>query len=58
MLTQQKVKSLAAQRDQVEVTQVKLTTCLEYAKGGLQTGTENEVLAIHLQTCLESCFSN
>ena len=44
MLTQQKLKNLAAQRDQVEITQVKLTSCLEYAEGGLQTGTESEVL--------------
>ena len=46
ILTQQKLKSLAAQRDQVEITQVKLTSCLEYAEGGLQTGTESEVLAM------------
>ena len=46
MLTQQKLKSLAAQRDQVEITQVKLTSCLEYAEGGLQTGTGSEVLAM------------
>ena len=46
MLTQQKLKSLAAQRDQVQITQVKLTSCLEYAEGGLQTGTESEVLAM------------
>ena len=46
MLTQQKLKSLAAQRDQVEITQVKLTSCLEYAEGGLQTGTESEILAM------------
>ena len=46
MLSQQKLKSLAAQRDQVEITQVKLTSCLEYAEGGLQTGTESEVLAM------------
>ena len=46
MLTQQKIKSLAAQRDQVEITQVKLTSCLEYAEGGLQTGTESEVLTM------------
>ena len=46
MLTQQKLKSLAAQRDQVEITQVKLTSCLEYAEGGFQTGTESEVLAM------------
>ena len=46
MLTQQKLKSLVAQREQVEITQVKLTSCLEYAEGGLQTGTESEVLAM------------
>ena len=46
MLTQQKLKNLAEQRDQVEITQVKLTSCLEYAEGGLQTGTESEVLAM------------
>ena len=46
MLTLQKLKSLTAQRDQVEITQVKLTSCLEYAEGGLQTGTESEVLAM------------
>ena len=44
MLTQQKLKDLAAQRDQVEITQVKLTSCLEYAEGGLKTGTDGEVL--------------
>ena len=45
-LTQQKLKSLAAQRDQVEIAQVKLTSCLEYTEGGLETGTEGEVLAM------------
>ena len=44
MLTQQNLKDLAAQRDQVEITQVKLTSCLEYAEGGLKTGTDGEVL--------------
>ena len=44
MLTQQKLKDLAAQKDQVEITQVKLTSCLEYAEGGLKTGTDGEVL--------------
>ncbi len=44
VLTQQKLKDLAAQRDQVEITQVKLASCLEYAEGGLKTGTDGEVL--------------
>ena len=46
MLTQQKLKTLAAQKDQVEITQMKLTSCLEYAEGSLQTATENEILAM------------
>ena len=45
-LTRQKLKSMAAQRDQVEIAQVKLTSCLEYAEGGLETGTDGEVLAM------------
>ena len=44
--TQEKLKSLAAQRDQIEITEAKLTSCLEYAEGGLETGTEGEVLAM------------
>ena len=45
-LTQQKLKSLAAQRDHVEIAKIKLTSCLEYTEGGLETGTEGEVLAM------------
>ncbi len=44
ILTQQKLKDLAAQRDKVEITHVKLTSCLEYTEGGLKTGTDGEVL--------------
>ncbi|XP_064384652.1 E3 ubiquitin-protein ligase TRIM71-like [Halichondria panicea] len=62
MLTQQKLKDLAAQRDQVEMSQVKLTSCLEYTEGGLKTGTDGEVLEMkssvvkrveHISTQLE-----
>ena len=45
MLTQQKCKSLTAQRDAVEVTLAKHTSCVEYAEGGLETGTPAEVVA-------------
>ena len=45
-LIQQKLNSLAAQRDQVEIAQAKLTSCLEYAEGGLEIGTDGEVLAM------------
>ncbi|XP_064405789.1 E3 ubiquitin-protein ligase TRIM71-like [Halichondria panicea] len=44
MLTQQNLIGLAAQRDQVEITQVKLASCLEYVEGALETGTVCEVL--------------
>ncbi len=44
MLTQQKIKALATQRDHVEMTEVKLSSCVEYAEGGLKTGTDGEVL--------------
>ncbi len=53
MMTQQKLKGLAAQRDQVEITQVKLASCLEYAEGGLETGTECEVLEIKARSCTQ-----
>ena len=46
MLTQQKRKSLAAQRDAVEVTLAKHTSCVEYAEGGLETGSPAEVVAM------------
>ena len=46
LLTQQKRKSLAAQRDAVEVTLAKHTSCVEYAEGGLETGSPAEVVAM------------
>ena len=46
MLTQQNLKGLATQRDHVEVLHAKMSSCLEYAEGGLETGTEGEVLAM------------
>ena len=45
-LTQLKLKTLATQRDQVELVQVKLSSCLDYVEGGMKTGTEGEVLAM------------
>ena len=46
MLTQQNLKGLATLRDHVEVLHAKMSSCLEYAEGGLETGTEGEVLAM------------
>ena len=43
-LTQHKLKTLAAQRDQVELFHTQLTSCLEYMEGSLKTGTQGEIL--------------
>ena len=45
VLTQQNLKNLAAQRDHVEMLHAKMS-CLQYAEGGLETGTKGEVLAM------------
>ncbi len=44
MLNQQKIKALATQKDHVEMTEAKLSSCVEYVEGGLKTGTDGEVL--------------
>ena len=43
-LTQHKLKTLAAQRDQVKLLYTQLTSCLEYMEGSLKTGTQGEIL--------------
>jgi len=45
-LTQQKLKGLAAQRDQCELVQTQLSSCLDYVEGSLKTGREGEILAM------------
>ena len=45
-LTQLKLKSLAAERDQVELLHTQLTSCLEYVEGSLTTGTQEEILGM------------
>ena len=45
-LTQLKLKNLATQKEQVELIQVQLCSCLEYVEGGLIKDTEREVLAM------------
>ena len=44
-LTQQKLKDLAAQKDQCELVQTQLSSCLDYSEGILKTGSEGEILA-------------
>ena len=45
-LTQQKLKGLAAQRDQCELVQTQLSSCLDYVEGSLKTSSEGELLAM------------
>ena len=45
-ITQQKLKTLAAQRDQIELVQTQLTSCLDFVKESLRTGSEGEILAM------------
>ena len=45
-ITQQKLKTLAAQRDQIELVQTQLNSCLEFVKESLRTGSEGEILAM------------
>ena len=44
--TQLKLKNLATQKDQTELLQTRLSSCLEYVEGSLKTGTEGEILAM------------
>ena len=45
-ITQWKLKTIAAQRDQVELVQTQLSSCLEFVKESLRTGSEGEILAM------------
>ena len=44
-LTQQKMKSLAAQRDVFELVQTQLSSCLDFVSESLRTGSQAEILA-------------
>ena len=44
-LTQQKMKSLAAQRDEFELVQTRLSSCLHFVSESLRTGSQAEILA-------------
>ena len=45
-ITQQKLKHLAAQRDQFELVQTQLSSCLDFVSESLRTGSEGEILAM------------
>ena len=46
LLTQQKLKSLAAQRDEFELIQTRLSSCLDFVNESLRTGSQAEILAV------------
>ena len=43
-ITQKKLKGLATQRDQIETTQVQISSCLDFVRERLNTGSNGEVL--------------
>ena len=45
-ITQQKLKSLAAQRDQLELVATRLKSCHDFVQETLRTGSEGEILAV------------
>ena len=45
-VTQQKLKSLAAQRDQLELVATRLKSCCDFVQETLRTGSEGEILAV------------
>ena len=45
-ITEEKLKELASFRDHIETIHVRMSRCVEYAEGCLQTGIEGEVVAM------------
>jgi len=45
-IARQKLKTLAAQRDQINLVQAQLSSCLNFVKESLRTGSKEEILAI------------
>ena len=45
-LTQAKLKGLAAQRDQIETTQVRMTSCLEFMRESFRANSQGDVLRV------------
>ena len=49
-ITQEKLKGLAAQRDQIETTLAQLNSCLHFMRESLRTGNEEDVLMMKTNT--------
>ena len=45
-ITQRKLKDVAVQRDEMETTQAKLSSCLEFTMENLKTGSQEEILKV------------
>ena len=45
-IAQQKLKTLATQRDQINLVQAQLSSCLNFVKESLQIGSKEEILAM------------
>ena len=48
-ITQQKLKTLAAQKDSIELVQAKINSWLDFVNDSLRTGSEGEILAMKKQ---------
>ena len=45
-MTQQKLKTLSIQRDELELIQIRMNCCLKFVSDSLKTGSEGEILAM------------
>ena len=45
-MTQQKLKTLSIQRDELELVQTRLNSCLQFVNDSLKTGSEGEILVM------------
>ena len=57
-MTQQKLKTLSIQRDELELVQTRLNSCLQFVRDSLKTGSEGEILAMEkpvVQQVKEMC---
>ena len=57
-MTQQKLKTLSIQRDEFELVQTRLNSCLQFVSDSLKTGSEGEILAMEklvVQQVKETC---
>ena len=48
-ITQSKLKGLATQRDQIETTQIQMSSCLDFVRERLNTGSDGEVLKMKIR---------